>query len=491
MTKQIASSPFFNRLFDLFIPVFTWVIISLPIWLSPFHPAVVSYFIIAFDLYFFYKALHTVYYAVLSYKTILLSRKISFSKKLASKNQYKDIHHFIIIPNYKEPLHKLISTINAMANRDYPGRHVNLVLAFEDREEEAREKEEELVEKFKNNFENIITTCHVLMSNEVVGKASNQTFAAKIVDKFVEEKNIKRSDVLITICDADGHLPTNYFSYLTYEYLRDRDRLHHFYWAPLLFYNNFWQIPLFVRMQATLSSILHLSLLSQKKLIQISNYSVSLWLLEKVGFWDTDIIPEDWHIHLQAFFKYGDRVRTIPLYTVVHGDAVYSGAVIKTLKNRYEQEKRWAWGVSDIPYALRNFFITPHIKPWTKIKKIFFLAETHLLWPTSFFILTLSGFVPAIINPVFKRTVLGFILPKLSSFILTLSSLTLLLYVYIDIKLRQRTAQKTHPKNVPMLFIQWYLLPLVSFILSSLPALDAHTRIILGKKLQYKVTEKI
>jgi hypothetical protein len=117
--------------------------------------------------------------------------------------------------------------------------------------------------------------------------------------------------------------------------------------------------------------------------------------------------------------------------------------------------------------------------------------ETHLLWPTSFFILTLSGFVPSIINPVFKRTMLGFLLPKLTSFVLTLSSLMLLLYIYLDIKLRQKLAQKTHFKKLPLLFVQWYLLPVVSFILSSLPALDAHTRIMFGKKLHYKVTEKV
>jgi len=41
------------------------------------------------------------------------------------------------------------------------------------------------------------------------------------------------------------------------------------------------------------------------------------------------------------------------------------------------------------------------------------------------------------------------------------------------------------------MIIQWYLLPIVSFVLSSLPALDAHTRMIFGKKLDYKVTEKV
>ncbi|MFN4212399.1 MAG: hypothetical protein ACK4FL_00305, partial [Microgenomates group bacterium] len=225
--------------------------------------------------------------------------------------------------------------------------------------------------------------------------------------------------------------------------------------------------------------------------IQISTYSTNLWLLKEVNFWDVDIIPEDWHIYLQAFFKFGEKVATIPLFTIVNGDAVFSGNILKTSRGRYDQERRWAWGVSDIGYALKKFISTPHISPFIKLKKVIFLTETHLLWPTSFFILTLSASIPPLINPVFKRTVLGFLLPKLSGLILTLASVMLIFYIYLDIKLRQKLNQKIKLNFLPLLIIQWYLLPLVSFFFSALPALDAHTRILLGKKIEYKVTEKV
>ncbi len=481
-----------GRIFDRIIPITTWVIIALPLWLSPFHPAVVAYFIIAFDLYFFYKSSTTVYFAVLSYQTILRYQKISFKRRLSILNRAKSIHHFIVIPNYKEPLYKLESTIEKIIKNDYQYKKLYLVLAFEKREKEAHSKSKKLKSKFHKFFKEILDTYHPLTGIEVAGKASNQTYATRMVDMYVEESKIKRESVLITICDADSHFSRNYFSYLTYEYLRDKNRLYHFYWAPVLLYNNFWKLPFFVRIQATLSSILRLAFLSQKeKLIQISTYSTSLWLLKKIDFWDVDIIPEDWHVYYQAFFKFGEKVKTIPLYTLVNGDAVYAGGVIKTLVNRYEQEKRWAWGASDIGYVLKNFFVTKHIKVTAKLKKVVFLIETHLLWPISFFILTVSALVPPLINPVFKRTVLGFLLPKLSSLILTLSTLALIVYIYLDIKLRKKLAQKTEIKSLPLLLIQWYFLPIVSFVLSSLPALDAHTRMILGKKLKYKVTEKV
>jgi cellulose synthase/poly-beta-1,6-N-acetylglucosamine synthase-like glycosyltransferase len=492
MAEKFLQSSFFARIGESGIPLLTWVLISFPVWLSPFHPAVVAYFIIWFDLYFLYKSVVTAYFATISYLKIVSYEKVPFHKKIAAHPKGEVLQHFLIIPNYKEPLHKLESTIESAAKNDYPFKTIHLVLAFEERETEAVEKERKLREKYQHVFKDIISAYHILRDHEVPGKASNQTFASHIVEAYCVERSYDLKETIITICDADSTLPRNYFSYLTFEFLKDKDRLYHFYWAPVLLYNNFWQLPFFVRMQATLSSLLRLAFLSQlDKLIHVSTYSTNLWLLKQVGYWDVDIIPEDWHIYYQAFFTYGEKVKTLPLYTIINGDAVYSGSVIKTLKNRYEQEKRWAWGASDIGYAWKKIFTTPHIPMMPKLKKIFFLAETHLLWPTSFFILTLSALIPPLVNPVFKRTVLGFLLPKLSGLILTAASLMLILYVYLDIQLRKKVSVGTKPINLPFLIVQWYLLPFVSFILSSLPALEAHTRLLIGKKITYKVTEKV
>lgn len=492
MTERFVKSQFFNWLTESIVPISSWLLITMPIWMSPFHPAIVAYFIIFFDLYFFYKSISTAYNTVISFKKILINSSVNYKNKIVKKPASHEINHFIIIPNYKEPTYKIESTIKSIINNDYPHKKIYLALAFESREHDAKDKALYFAKKYQRNFKDILACYHPLLTNEAPGKASNQAYAARQIEKYIDEKGLVEKNTLITICDADSHLPKNYFSYLTYEFLKDKEHDYHFYWAPVLLYNNFWQIPLFVRMQATLSSILRLAFLSDKEnLIQISTYSCSFWLLKKINYWDVDIIPEDWHVYFQAFFTFGQKVKTIPLYTIINGDAVYSGGLIKTLVNRYEQEKRWAWGVSDIGYITKKFFSTPQISSWTKIKKIIFAAETHLLWPTSFFILTVSASIPPLINPMFKRTVLGFLLPQLSGLILTLSSLMLVIYVYLDVKLRQKVKMKTSIVALPLLLIQWYLLPLVSFVFSSLPALDAHTRILLGKKIVYKVTEKV
>lgn len=493
MSERFVHSARFERLGEMLIPFITWLVITMPLWLSPFHPAVVAYLIIAFNLNFLYKSLVTAYSVTSAYRTIVNVQKISFDKKVQTIKGSEDINHFVIIPNYKEPIYKLEDTVNAIIKSDYPYKNIHLVLAFEKREEaEAEEKAQILKEKFGYFFKDILTSYHILESHEAPGKASNQTFAAKIVDKYCDDKKYDPKQVVITICDADSILPVNYFSYLTFEFMADKERDFHFYWAPVLLYNNFWQLPFFVRMQATLSSVLRIAFIwNNPDLIHVSTYSTNLWLLKKINFWDVDIIPEDWHVYFQAFFKFGDKVKTLPLFTIINGDAVYSGSVFKTLINRYEQEKRWAWGVTDFSYMWNNMFHSPHISWWSKIKKLLFLAEIHVLWPTSFFLLTVSASIPPLVNPQFKKTVLGFLLPQLSGIILTTATAMLIVYIYLDIKLRQRVNVETKLPNLPLLLIQWYLLPLVSFLFSSLPALDAHTRLLLGKKIIYKVTEKV
>ncbi len=492
MTDQLVKSKQFLRFGEMLIPMFSWLIILMPVYLSPFHPAVVAYLIIGFDLYFLYKSLVTAYYASLSYTIINSFKDVPFHKLLSNFKNAKDIQHFVIIPNYKEPLYKLEETVKAITEGNYPYKTIHLVLAFEKREAEGPEYAKIIKKNWGHYFKDVMATYHELKDNEVPGKASNQTASTIQVEAYCREKGYNDKETVITICDADSLLPKNYFSYLTNEFLKDTDRDFHFYWAPVLLYNNFWKLPFFVRMQATLSSILRLAFLSQKNnLIQISTYSTNLWMLKEINYWDVDIIPEDWHVYFQAFFKFGEKVRTLPLYTVVNGDAVYSGGLIKTLMNRYEQEKRWAWGVTDIAYFWKHAFTSPHISVRSRLQKFLYLTETHLLWPTSFFILTVSGWIPPLINPLFKRTVLGFILPQLSGFVLTVATAMLILYIYLDIKLRKDLKVNTPLLSLPMLLIQWYLLPVVSFILSSLPALEAHTRLLLGKKITYKVTEKV
>ncbi|OGG20465.1 hypothetical protein A3D03_06465 [Candidatus Gottesmanbacteria bacterium RIFCSPHIGHO2_02_FULL_40_13] len=482
-----------ERIFEIILPLTTWFIITMPVWLSFFHPAVVAYFVLTFDIYFLYKSLTTTFFSTFSYFKIKKLSQINWSKKAKSLKNYPHVYHAVIITNYKESVSKVRHTLEMLCKQDFPHQRILIFLAMEEREgQEAQKRAQNLENEFKNKFRLITSTFHPRLPGEVIGKASNSTWTAKIISRVIREKGIDPDFVTLTSCDADSLMPVKYFSYLTFLFLTDNDRYFHFYWAPVLLYSNFWEIPLAIRLQATISSIVRLASLSRPdNLIQISTYSLSLRMIEKIGYWDTDIIPEDWHVFLQAFFTFGDKVKTLPIYLIISRDAVNSTSLFRTFKSRYEQEKRWAWGVTDVPYALYKLFTSSDISFLSRLYRVLYVVETHLFWPTSFFILTLGASIPALINPVFGRTALGHNLPRMSGFILTITTLFLIVLIIIDAKSRPKRPEGYSVAKTPLLLFQWILLPLVSFFFSSLPALEAHTRLLLGKRLEYKVTEKI
>ena len=164
---------------------------------------------------------------------------------------------------------------------------------------------------------------------------------------------------------------------------------------------------------------------------------------------------------------------------------------MRSLLNKYEQEKRWAWGVSDDPFYIKSWLTTPNVPFFVKTSYVFRVVSDHFLWPVNWFIITVGANVIPLINPVFARTALGYNLPKLSSLVLTSCLLALLVVIFIDYKQRPKRPahiSKLHQIVMPLEFV---LMPIVGFFLSALPALIAHMRLMLGKRLEYKVTEKV
>jgi len=214
-------------------------------------------------------------------------------------------------------------------------------------------------------------------------------------------------------------------------------------------------------------------------------------MVDGVGYWHTNIIPEDWHIFLQCFFHNQGKVEVDPIFLPTSVDAPEGRTYLGSLKSRYEQCKRHAWGATDIPYAIKQAFKHPEIPVGTKIFRIYKLIETHIIWSTNWFILTLGAWIPALVNPVFKQTALGYNLPRISRIILTTCLLFLFIMIALDYSLRPKK-----PKGLPrwesaLEYLQWVLMPVAALFMSVLPGLDSQTRLMLGKRLEYRVTEKL
>ena len=163
----------------------------------------------------------------------------------------------------------------------------------------------------------------------------------------------------------------------------------------------------------------------------------------------------------------------------------------KSLVNLYEQEKRWAWGVSDDAYFIKKWLTHTHIPFWKRTIRVFKVLEDHFLWPVNWFAITLGATVPVILNPVFAQTVMGQNLPKIAFGILTFCWIFLAVILFIDLKQRPKRLEKVSFFRKIITPFEFVLMPVVTFIFTALPGIDAHTRLMLGKYLEYRVTEKV
>jgi hypothetical protein len=327
-------------------------------------------------------------------------------------------------------------------------------------------------------FGNFFVTVHELVPGEVRGKASNERYAAIEVKRMLLEKGHDIEDITITSCDADHRYSPNHFAALTFLFLQSEER-HLRFWQPLvLFYNNIWELPAITRVPNTMMSIWNLSQLPRRdRLVNAQNYSTSLKLLDEVGYWDPDKIPEDWGIFFKAYYKKRGRVEVEPIYIPVYADAAQSESFWKTLKNQYEQLKRWAWGTSDDPWIIKNYFLTPDVPVLDKTMRVLTVMWSHFLWPVNWFIITIGLTVPTLLNPAFGRTALGYTVPKVSSFLLTLALGFLVVMLFFDYVYKPKRPE-TFPLWRAILFpLEFVLMPVAGFFFGALPGLDAHTRL--------------
>ena len=483
------------RALEILPGFFSWNVILFPYWGIFIIPNVVAYFVLLFNIYWFYQSFLIAITSIISHVRIQASIAYDWLGDLKHFPDWQKVHHVIIIPTYKEPIYILERTISSLIAQTMPTKQMSVILAMEANEDkkDRDEKFNDLKTKYSKYFKNLIQTVHTLRSGEITGKASNERHAALYFKKnFIDTKKFDIDYLVATSCDADHFYHPNHFANLTFKFLDNPKRYRQFWQPAVMFYNNIWEIPAITRIPNTFSSIWNLSQLPRRdRLINAQNYSLSFKLLDEVGYWDADKIPEDWGIFFKAYYKIKGGLEVEPIYLPLHADAPQSTTFWKTIKNQYEQLKRWAWGVSDVSWIVKNYIVDSEIPFWDKTTRVMHVVWSHFMWPVNWFIITIGLTIPTLLNPAFGRTTLGFMVPKVSSFILTMALSFLVVLIFID-----NIYKPKRPKNVSVLRVmlsplEFILMPIAGFFFSALPGLDAHTRLMLGKYIQYKVTEKI
>lgn len=483
-----------HRFLEILPGSFSWFLILFPVWGSFWIPHYVAYYIILFDVLWFYKSGSLAVTSVMSHLKLNAAKKYDWLKDAKRLPDFNRVHHLILIPTYKEPLHTLERGLDSIISQDIPPKMISVCVAFEEREDkEAKDKARVIAQKYKGRFANLFISFHPDLPGEVKGKSSNEAYGAKYAKKMLVDKQKRDLDfITVTSKDADGILFPKYLSCLTYKFLAS-DQRHLRFWQPIvLFYSNIWEIPAPIRVMSSLSSVYQTGInVRSDKLVNYSMYSSSLRLIDDVGYWDVDVIPEDYRIFFKCFFQKDGKVEVNPIFLPIFADAAQSTSYWKSLVNLYEQEKRWAWGVSDDSYFIKNWLTQTQIPFWKRTVRVFKVVEDHILWPVNWFAVTIGATIPVVLNPQFAQTVMGQNLPRISFGILTLCWVFLGVILIIDFRQRPKRAEGVSLLKKMLTPIEFIMMPVVTFIFTALPGIDAHTRLMLGKYLEYRVTEKV
>ncbi len=484
-----------KRILEILPGFVSWNLILFPFWGSFFFPLAVAYYILFFDIYWLYRSTVFGVTTVMGHYKVKASKETDWLEEAKTFGDWQKVHHLVVVVTYKEPLHILQRTLRAIASQDLPQEQISLVLgteANEDKETRQR-KVAALKEEFGDKFANFIVTVHKLVPGEVAGKSANENHAARRAKAIlVDEKGYDIDYMTISSCDADHVYYHKYFSALTYQFL-DCPRRYRRFWQPVvLFYNNIWRLPALTRVMNIFGSLHHISQsVYSYKMINCANYSTSLRLIDEIGYWDPDVIPEDYRIFFKAFFAKQGKVEVDPIALPVWVDAAESTNTWKTLKNQYEQYKRWAWGTSDDAYFIYRFLTSGVESFFNKLVRLMLVLKEHFLWPVNWFIISLGVNVPALVNPQFTKTAMGYQLARLSSLILTLTLGGLIVSLWVNAKQMPKKPAPVSRLRAILLPLEFVLMPVAGFFFNALPGIDAHTRLMVGKYLEYRVTEKV
>jgi len=487
-----------TRFYEILPGAISWSTLAVLLVFSFQFPAIVAVFVVLFDLYWFLKTVYLFFH--LRYSFVRMRRTIAkdWTREVETLDRTgsawargSEIFHLVILPMYREPFELVHGTVESLAHTHYGKERMFVVLAVE---EAGGEEDIRTAEAVQREFKDIFAGFHVArhpagLPGELQGKGSNETWAAKeAVKLFIDARKLAHEKTLVSVFDIDTRPGPNYFGVLTYHFLTER-KPHRASYQPIpLFTNNLHRAPVFARLIGFTTTFWNFMQQSRaEQLVTFSSHSIPLSALHEIGYWHTGIVSEDSRIFFQCLVHFNGDWRTIPLHYPVTMDAVEGETFLGALGNLYRQQRRWAWGIENLPYALTEFKKKGDMPLRTKLFWRWNLFEGFYTWATASFIIFFFGWFPLIFGgSEFNATVLSYNLPGVTGVLINMSVVGIVTFGLLSafllspkLEWERRNAWRS------LLYVaQWFLLPVTLLIWSGIPALEAQTRMMLGGRFR-------
>lgn len=503
-----------QRVLEIIPGTITWIVISSPLWAGLFFPKAFGIFVIIFISYWLTKGLRYFVLFFYAYYKILKAQKINWLKKLQSLKvnesvlDYKKVKIVVIIPFASEPITALEPLIISLKDQDIDTKQIVICFSSEAKFSNGFEIAKKLKKKYEAYFGGFFINVHKLVPGEVAGKGSNANSAARYMQNIIDENfDINYTTVLYTDCDS---VYVSYaFSYFLYLFVQESNRYTIFWTGAMNFMQNFWSLPYFSRVinsSFSYFNIPHIAL-PQTRFIQISSFFLSWKLFQEVEYSDVDIVSDDYHLFFKALFKHYEKTRTQSMFMIIDSDACEGSGTKDTFVRQFYQVERWTWGVEDFPYVCKESYKILKNKGVSLRSKIYVLSRVippfinHQLWPITGIFLGFGTFAVSFFALQDQDSLFWLNLSTFTRVSLSISIIIVIVDLIVSWALRPklpsnyanlkgRSKYIFHIRNLFLEMINWYLLPYYFFILGGISALSSHTKLLLGKYIGFKLTEK-
>jgi hypothetical protein len=481
------------RLLEMIPAALVWLTIIFVLVFSVFKPLWMIYFAILFDLYWLIRVLYFITYLTFSWKEYRKQKDIKWMERVHAHADWKRIKHVIFLPTVDEDVAVLKQAIDAIKDSTYPTQDMVVVLAGEERAHEHFKKVSAQLEKdYAGVFGAFLSTLHPKdVPGEVAAKGANLHYSGKEVLKYIDAQGWNYDNVIVSSFDSDTVVHPGYFACLTSKYLDHPNPTRSSYQPLALYNNNIWDSPSFARVVANSTTFwLMAELARPKPLWTFSSHSMSLTALVDVDFWQNDIVTEDSRIFLQCYIHYDGDYEVTPLYIPVNMDTAHAGNLWTTAKNLYKQQRRWAWGIEHFPFMIWHFWKSKLTRK--KWHLLFNLSEGMYSWSTAPLLILLVGYLPLFFaGDIEQSTVIAQNAPFVLEWLMRAAMIGIFASAFLNVFLLPSDIPGHRWLKVGVIMLQWILLPVALIIFGSIPAIDAQTRLAMGKQLGFYTTKKV
>lgn len=485
-----------KRIFEIIPGVLSWSLILGLLILLVVNPPMTALALILYLIYWAIRFSYMTLLLLLANKRFRSFRDMQWCDLCAETKSdiaLEDIIHIVLYPIYKERKEIIEESVSALQNVCYSKKNIIVVLAGEERDADSHAKLHAVKQKYDGIFKDIVITIHPQeVEGEIPCKGANATFAARLMTTYCHEHNYDVNTIIISCFDSDTQPDKEYFGCLSYHFITNQSRHRTSYQPFPVYSNNIYEASAFARIVEIGSTFWQLiESMKFEKFITFSSHSMSFKTLIEVGYWPVDMISDDSVIFWKCFLHFDGKYETYPLEVPVHMDIAVGQNMWDTIVVQYKQKRRWAWGVENFAFLCIGLLEHKKIRLREKVTRVWQLLDNHVQWAT--WAIIISFITPCVI--LWARVTLqeDLVLFNLSYINATISHVLLIIMVLCIIMGKQFLPPR--PKGVGRGFyisyiLQWALLPFVSALLGSIPALDAQTRMMFGKYLVFNRTPK-